>query len=1232
MRHFQGKKISDGTYEIRVWAVNELGNRSYVYSSYLTEKGSKIKELACEFYKFKGDYTNKLQAKILTDDPAIKNIEYEIFKNVEGQFVSVTGVMTSNQKQLPFLKADGTRVELENGEYDFAFRGVNYIDEKTDYIRVPFIYRVSAPERPFVYYLKSVKTTNPIFFVKETGNEMIASIEIKVGDHNFEKIRNNAWRPNYALNLGTNNVVIKVTDYAGNQAEYGDFIEITAKGSNQFQEDYMADMNNPVVKLDFNLPEMSNFGHINFRIEQEKLGIDAIINILNANTLELPLTSSGTDIFPDGTYTFVIKLYDELTGGYDYIADYFAITIDSNKPSKPYFLNSGYDGIEYNKQYTKVRNPKWIWQTRDVTNVKEYIVDLYILDKDENVFVEYGNKQFSNYSTALVGQFQSPDELNDGTYKLSVRSIGLNNLSSESESFMFVIKNTLPKPPKFDLKKMINRKYENRNKNISWIWEDVNTGNDVLVDYKVKINDDEFSDRLGNINHYEETRTLSDGPNTIIVIGSDKAGNWSTANIINANNFGPEYMKHTKIIDTVVPENMSDEDVVVNILDSMSFETLFRNDNKAEEYFLFELFTVNHNNEEVLFVKGNTLPLGTTDIYFMEEQVRPGVNVGALNDKQGYCEIRTTQENDKVQKSLYFTNLLNNDYFLRIYGVDYSGNISSPLIKKVVIQDLTKLKPVFILPKDTYTNNSTIVFQWILDEPNIIGWEYQLVTPYSNSSADLTNDAKWKNSKANSFTINNIPKIIAGNDADGEYTLYVRAIFKEMVIQGGTGLEVNKKSDIGNITVFLDRKLPKGIVFTNKAYTTDNSVLRWTWNYTGDGDNADGVYVSFNPNLPMEEWERIESKTVYESFKERTDGRYTIYAKTFDRAGNINDTIFENTIVLDRIPPFAPIINGGSHIFSNTIPTVEWENDVNYFKYTWLILTLEEFNKFKKVYDKLVDEEFYVLTNDDWSYLFSGEDVDESKVHKELIEFKFKHNEPIKENHITVNSASNKNGISEEGEYVFLLSGYDENHNWAEDFEYQFITYDVTAPDVSRIKFTSPKFVITEERRPKWIWQTPIDVVRCKYALEKNGYNDGSITGEIFKQPNKFSNFLEYSFQPDYNLTQGNYRLIVDCYDSAGNSVQISKSIIIEGNSTVFESEYIDLILPGIDNRVRVKMNLYSDVYTIVEMDINLNSSLTYRNVKDVRSGFKPYEFGKTELQLSEEYEFNITSYVLKTK
>lgn len=1238
LRYFQGKEISDGTYEIRLWAINELGNRNYVYSSFITSKGTKIKELACSFYKYKEDYTNKLEAKILTDDKAIKTIEYEIFKNNNGNIEPCTGVMSSNQKQLPFLKSDGNRVELEDGTYYFAFRGVNYIDEKTEYIRIPFIYKTTLPEKPFIYYQKSVKTANPIIFVKETGNEMIEAIEIKIGEHAYEKVRNNAWRPNYSLARGINNIVFRITDYAGNKSEYSDFIEVTSSGVNLFQEDYMANMNNPVVKLDFNLPQMSNFGHTNFRIEQVNLGIDAIIDIKNANTIEIPLTSSGNEIFPDGIYTFSIKLFDSLTNGYDYIADYFKITIDSNKPLKPYFLNNGYDNIEFNKNYTKNKSPKWIWQTKDISNLKEYIVDLYVLDSKDNAYIEYGNGQFNNYSTQLVGQFQSPDEFKDGTYKLSVKAIGKNGLESDQEIFVFVIKNSLPKPPHFDVTKMINRKYENKNVGVSWIWEDLNTGNDVIVAYKIKINDEDFSDDIdGKITHYEETRTLPDGSNKITVIGRDKAGNWSSANEVSANQLGNNYLYNVKIIDTKIPNNITEEDIKVKILNSNSFEVFFQNDEKDDEYFMFELFALDQSEDEIMFVQGNTLPIGTKDIYFKEEEVIPGIKLGALEGNSGYCEIKnnTTQNDNKVDESLYFTNLPNNVYYLRIYGIDYSGNISQPLVKQIEIQDLTKLAPKFISPTEFYTNNSTIVFQWILNKENIKNWEYQLVTPYNNSSVDLTSETKWKSISTNSFVLNNIPKIVGGQEADGDYTIYVRAVFDEIIVQEGTGKNVYKKSDVGSVTVNLDRKLPQGIIFTNKTYTTDPSVLTWTWNYTGDGDTAAGVYLSFNPNLPLEEWEVINAETKFSSFKERTDGIYTIYAKTFDKAGNINETIFHNSITLDRIPPFKPVINGGTHLFVNTIPTIQWEIDNNYFKFAWVILTLEEFNEFKEVYNNMINVENYTLKNDDWAYIFSNNEslYNEELIHNGLKElsFRFRKNDALSINEITVNSGNNKNGISEEGEYVFLLSGYDQNYNWAEEFEYQFITYDITAPNLSLIKFTSPQYTITDNRRPKWEWTVPYDVVRCKYSLEKNGYDDGSISGTLTKTNIKDIISRTYSFTPEYNLTKGNYRLIVDCFDSSGNSVQISKSVIIEDSSSELESQFFDIILPGTNNILRCKMNKYSNVYVIIDSTIDKNSVFTYKKSKDKKEGFKVYSFGKDELDIFEEYEFNITSYSLKT-
>lgn len=1240
LRFFQGKALEDGIYEIRVWAINELGHKSFKYSSFITEKGSKIKDIVVEFYKYKDDYTNKLEAKVIKKDKAVKTIEYQIFSNNNGVLKEFTDIMSTDNDEFLFLDKNGIKLEIPDGTYYFAFRGVNYIGEKTEFVKTPFIFKSSIPDKPFIYYQKSVKTTNPIFFVKENGGELIEAIEIKIGEHSFEKVRNNAWRPNYSLERGVNNIVFRLTDYAGNQAEYTDFVEVTSSGVNLFQESYKADMNNPVVKLDFNLSQMSNFGHNHFKLEQINLGIETIIDIKNANLIEIPLTTDNNKTYPDGIYTFSIKLYDSLTNDYDYIADYFAITIDSNKPLKPYFLNNGYDNIEYNKNYTKNKSPKWIWQTKDVSNLKEYIVDLYILDEQENNYVEYGNKQFNNYSTGMSGQFQSNDEFKDGTYKLTVKSIGLNELASESESFIFVIKNSLPKPPYFDTTKMINRKYESKNTGITWLWEDHNTGNDKLVKYKIKINDEEFSDEIdGSINYYKETRQLPEGANKITVIGCDKAGNWSSSNEINANNLGENYLYNIKIIDTKIPEELTEEDIKVRILDSDSFEVFFKNDFKSDEYFMFELFSLSQNNEEVLFVKGNTLPLGTENVYFQEIELVPGVNVGELSEdlNTGYCSIRdnTTEESMKADKSLYFTNLPNNIYYLRIYGIDYSGNISKGLVKEIEIQDITKLVPQFISPKEFYTNNSTIIFQWILDQPNILKWEYQLVTPYNNSSADLASEEKWKQIDENIFTINNIPKIIAGNDADGDYTLYVRAIFNEKVIQEETKKEINKRSDIGSITVNLDRKIPQGIIFTNKHYTSDPSVLKWSWNYTGEGDIAAGVYVSFNPNLPLEEWEKLESTTTYSSFKERQEGVYTLYVRTYDRAGNINETIFSNSITFDKTPPFKPIISGGSHIYANYIPTISWENDNNYFKYAWLVLILDEWNEFKELYDKLTNIENYTFTNDDWAFLFSKnrDNINLDNVNNELkeLDIDFMQNELLSDNEVTINSTETKYGISAEGEYVFLLSGFDQNNNWAEEFEYQFITYDITAPNVSLMRFTSPIYTITDERRPKWEWEVPYDVTRCKYSLEKNGYDDGSTSGTITKELNRDLSMLTYSFTPEYNLTKGNYRLIVDCYDSAENVVRITKNVVIEDSSSELESDFFDIILPGENNILRCKMNKYSDVYVIVDSTLDKNSVFTYKKSTDKISGFKVYTFGKDELNINEEYDFNLTTYSLKT-
>lgn len=1234
LRYFQGRDLVDGTYEIRIWAINELGNKSYSYSSFITEKGTKIKELGFKFYKYKNDYTNKLEAKVITDDKAIKFYEYEIFKIEDSEFVSVAGVMETKSKVIPFLTKDGNRIELKDGQYQFAIRGVNYIDERTEYVKTPFIFKIIPPKKPIIYYIRSVKSQNPLIFVKPDYDELVNAVEIKIGDNNFEKIKNNVFRPNYSIPIGINNITIKLTDYAGNTSEFSDFVDVTSKGANMFQEDFVVDMIKPVVTFDFNLYDMNNFGHSNFRVVQENLGIDILVDIKNANTIEIPLTSDNKELYPDGNYIFTIKLYNDETKGYDYIADHFIVTINSIKPNRPYFLNVGYDNIEYNTQYIRNRDPKWLWQSKNIELVKEYIVTLTVYDEENNTYIDYSNGQFKEYSTQLVGQFQVPTELKDGTYKLSVKSLGYNNLYSESESFFFIIKNSLPIPPHFDIGRKINKKYENKNTNVGWLWEDLNRGNDVFVKYKIKLNEEDFSDEFdSSITYYEEKRTLKDGPNKLMVIGCDKAGNWSTANEANANQIGVNYLSHTKIIDTSKPEKMADEDVIINILDSKTFEVLFRNENKQEEYFLFELFILNQSREEVFFVKGNTLNKDINDIYFNNEYVRPGISLGKLDGNLGYCEIRETSST-KVEKNLYFTNLLNNDYYLRIYGVDYAGNISAPLVKEVKIQDLTKLKPSFILPKELYTNNSTLIFQWILNEPNIKNWEYQFITPYNNSTPDLTNDAKWKSINENTYSIYNIPKLIGGRDADGQYTFYVRAVFDEYVTQVGTDLSSFKKSDIASINIILDRKNPKGIIFTNKNFTSDNTSLNWNWYYTKEGDEVAGVYVTFNPNLPINEWEKLENKTEYSSFKERTDGRYTLYAKTYDLAGNINPEVYSSSITIDRIPPFKPVIIGGTHICTNIVPTIYWENDINYFKYAWIVVTLEEFNKFKSAYDNLTNIEKYTLTNDDWKYIFSNkrDEIQINNVNEEIKKFNFKQNDSLTENFVSLNSSQNKFGISNEGDYVFLLSGFDENYNWAEEFEYQFITYDRTLPDITKIKFTHPKYVVTTDRRPEWIWTTSNDVVKCEYFLEKNNYDDGSVHGILTKEFNKEESYYTYKFQPDFNLTKGNYNLVVNCYDNAENSVKINKSIIIEGETSELEEEFFDIYFPNFKNRVRCKMNRFSDVYYIVDIDIDKNAMLTYRDMSDNRKGFEPFEIGKTPLRLDGTYQFNVVSYSLKIK
>ncbi|WP_297407795.1 hypothetical protein [uncultured Cetobacterium sp.] len=352
--------------------------------------------------------------------------------------------------------------------------------------------------------------------------------------------------------------------------------------------------------------------------------------------------------------------------------------------------------------------------------------------------------------------------------------------------------------------------------------------------------------------------------------------------------------------------------------------------------------------------------------------------------------------------------------------------------------------------------------------------------------------------------------------------------------------------------------------------------------------------------------------------------------KTFDVSGNIRNEIYSNSIILDREPPFKPIVAGGTNIFTNVIPTISWENDINYFKYSWLIMSEEDFKKLDTLYKELGEVENYILTADDWKCVFSTQGFDKSKVNEKVLklseEIQFKKNESLDENSITLNKTIKKNGISNDGNYVFVLTGFDQNGNWAEEYEYQFITYDTEAPDVTKMKFTRPLYTITENRRPEWIWEVPNDVVRCEYSLEKNGYADGSTFGKIENKVE--TDTAEFKFKPQFNLTSGNYKLVVNCYDSSGNHVQINKSITIETESSSLESTFEDIMLEGQSNRIRIKRNKYSNSYVIIDIDIDKNSILSYKESE--KEGYNIYELGKTELRLDKEYEFNIISYIIQ--
>ena len=90
------------------------------------------------------------------------------------------------------------------------FEGITKVELKEKKIQYPEIDDACN-------YLKNINKPNPVIFVKESISDLIHSIEIKIGDNDFEKIRNNVWRSNYSIKQGISNHKFKATPIKAEQ-------------------------------------------------------------------------------------------------------------------------------------------------------------------------------------------------------------------------------------------------------------------------------------------------------------------------------------------------------------------------------------------------------------------------------------------------------------------------------------------------------------------------------------------------------------------------------------------------------------------------------------------------------------------------------------------------------------------------------------------------------------------------------------------------------------------------------------------------------------------------------------------------------------------------------------------------------------------------------------------------------------------------------------------------------
>lgn len=1270
--HLGGVKIPAGEYTIEVIPINILGNETG--SEKISINYANLpKTIKTNMKTFTGNNVNNLNCEIISyDSENTESFEYILgYTNKRGEAVVIT--LNSKNKKLEFLK-DGEYIEDDIAPDSLAnlkvyCKNANGFIDVGLYAEHSFKFRkeeVSISETD-VQYLSFTKDSKPVFLVKQKSN--LVSVEIKNSTKNesYSAVKESIYIGN-PVSEGEYRYSIKFTDIYGNITE-------TFRDMNvSFADDggLHAIIDETIINTNRESFDIRPYFNLNFKeVNQDYIrygstfGAEGFVRTSDIANIPIPFD------LKDGIYYIKFYAFNSKTSLYDYLIKEIKIHFIKNVFKGPKVINSPYSAEEISNAYTSLNEVVLSFALDN--DILKYIgkvkIDYSVFEIDTEEQVESKSALLEKTDVSFKVPFTFQENKNYTCY-FEIKTIGLNEKESETSYFTFYVLRKLPKPLSFVTSPDINLKYDNRKDGkISFKFKDTNESYQKITGVKFNLNGSRETSKLNlgtdvpitddGYYTYEIRSAVEQGPFKLTAIGYDKAGNQTTndpevalsLDLIDFPNGDNKYLFFEKVIDTVKPVVLNDN--TVHIRENVN--GIFNNINvyfdlpeKELCYLEFEVFTKNGDTKNIL-ITGNSFPYHEDLMGIpMPSEFKSGIELkdNASGNKAYIRKNIASDYNSTGFENLHLSleELNSGDLHIGLTIVDLSGNKSNEYVKPVKVIPPEIMTPTIVSPTYPYTNNSNVMFSWSLAAENIIKWQYQFVHLANNEKfSNLDND--WISLREPTFRY----RVANGKDKDGEYGFRVRGVVRGTKTVNGEVVNVDTPTNFAEYRMFIDREIPEGIRFLNKVFTQDASFLSWDWEFVpdADGNRADGVYVTMNPNRPIEEWEKIESRTEYVSNVSRPDGVYTLYAKTFDKAGNVGERIFNSAIYIDTTAPRVIELNQINPLITNKIPTISWKNNLNISKRYWLVLKEEFAEDFLFDYEALNIKDRTEQYEYIWDKNFNMDKI--SEINSAVISFADKYQLSQKRNNfITTNEIKvcSENGIKEDGKYRFFIVGREESGLFTNGSEngnvpntrvgisFVKIEYDTKAIELNGLEFLKPVYPIVEEKRPDIELRSPSETTKVVFSLKTNSTRETLLSETINTIDRMEGSYKIFKYKPSFNIPFGEYIIECNCYDEAGNSTVIDKMIIITSTDYNIFEDSVSVYVPEVNATLKIKQRRGSSTYVIESIDINSSSVLYYREVKenlDYEERWSMIEFNKTELSLNDKkYEFKLVGYTVK--